>query len=47
MEKLTYAKDEEELSRAVIIKHYIIRPPERRVSQPPPPRPGANPGPHP
>ena len=46
MKKLTFAKDEEELSRAVIIKQ-SIRPPGRRVSQPPPPRPRANPGSHP
>ena len=54
MGKLTYAKDEEKLSRAVIIKQ-SNRPPipwakgphERRVPLSPPPRPGGNPGPHP
>lgn len=54
MEKLTYAKDEEKLSRAVIIKQ-SNRPPipwakgphGRRVPLSPPPHPGGNLGPHP
>ena len=46
VEKLTYAKDEEELSRAIIIKQNN-RPQERQASLPRRQCPGASLGPHP